>query len=97
MSENETDDYKNFKIEEEMYKFKANKLPFSRNVLYQLCDIEDEDVQQKLSQNIVINDFNTINLRKGDFYYLFLDIYRPANALKEMAGMSITFKTNAAI
>ena len=39
-----------------MYKFKPNKLPFSRNVLYQLCDIEDEDVQKLIEdkENIVI-------------------------------------------
>jgi hypothetical protein len=29
-----------------MYKFNANKLPTSRNVFYQLCDIEDEEVQE---------------------------------------------------
>jgi general transcription factor 3C polypeptide 5 (transcription factor C subunit 1) len=28
-----------------MYKFRADKLPASRNVFYQICDIEDEDVQ----------------------------------------------------
>ena len=44
-SENESDDYKSVKLEEEMYKFNANKLPSSRNVFYQICDIDDEDVQ----------------------------------------------------
>lgn len=29
-----------------MYKFKVDKLPSSRNVFYQICDIEDEDVQK---------------------------------------------------
>lgn len=50
MSENESDDYRNIKVEEEMYKFKANKLPTSRNVFYQLCDIDDQEVQE------IIND-----------------------------------------
>ncbi len=45
LSENESDDYKNLKFDEDMYKFKADKLPASRNVFYQLCDIEDDDVQ----------------------------------------------------
>jgi hypothetical protein len=45
LSENESEDYKNFKFDEDMYKFKADKLPASRNVFYQLCDIDDEDVQ----------------------------------------------------
>jgi hypothetical protein len=55
ISENDGDDYKNFKIEEEMYKFKADTLPFSRNVLYQLCDIEDDDIQSLIQseQNMV--------------------------------------------
>lgn len=45
MADPELDDYKNFKIEKEMYKFNPNKLPMSRNVFYQICDIEDNDVQ----------------------------------------------------
>lgn len=45
LSENESDEYKNYKFEKEMFKFNPNKLPTSRNVFYQLCDIEDEDVQ----------------------------------------------------
>lgn len=45
LSENESDEYKNYKFEKEMYKFNPNKLPTSRNVFYQLCDIEDSDVQ----------------------------------------------------
>lgn len=45
LADPELDDYKNFKIEKEMYKFNPNKLPMSRNVFYQICDIEDNDVQ----------------------------------------------------
>jgi hypothetical protein len=45
LSDNESEEYKNFKFEKEMYKFDPNKLPASRNVFYQLCDIEDADVQ----------------------------------------------------
>jgi hypothetical protein len=45
LSENEFD-YKNYKLEEDMYKFKVDKLPSSRNVFYQICDIEDDDVQK---------------------------------------------------
>ena len=38
-----------------MYKFKADKLPSSRNVFYQICDIEDTDVQNLINseENIV--------------------------------------------
>ena len=43
--DSDNEDYKNPKKEPEMYKFKPDKLPSSRNVFYQLCDIEDEDVQ----------------------------------------------------
>lgn len=46
LNENELDEYKTFKPEEEMYKFKPDKLPGSRNVFYQICDIEDDDVQK---------------------------------------------------
>jgi hypothetical protein len=45
LSESESEEYKTFKFEKEMYKFNPNKLPTSRNVFYQLCDIEDADVQ----------------------------------------------------
>ena len=45
------EDYKEFKIEEEMYKFKADKLPVSRNVFYQICDIEDDDVQSLINSD----------------------------------------------
>lgn len=34
-----------------MYKFKADKMPFSRNVLYQLCDIEDDDIQRLINSD----------------------------------------------
>jgi len=37
------------------YKFKADKLPSSRNVFYQICDIEDEDVQ-----NLIKSDNNKV-------------------------------------
>ena len=51
MSENENEDYKNIKIEETMYKFKADQLPSSRNVFYQICDIEDDEVQILVHSN----------------------------------------------
>jgi hypothetical protein len=86
MSENDGDDYKNFKIEEEMYKFKADKLPFSRNVLYQLCDIEDDDIQRLIQseENIVSSksNFSWINLA----YYSF-SFKRRIGAQKRMAGV----------
>jgi hypothetical protein len=44
-------------MEEDMYKFKADKLPSSRNVFYQICDIEDEDVQ-----NLIKSDNNKVKL-----------------------------------
>jgi hypothetical protein len=74
MSENDGDDYKNFKIEEEMYKFKADKLPFSRNVLYQLCDIEDDDIQKLIQseENIVkLIKFQLRSLAKVIFSFLY--------------------------
>ena len=55
MSENESD-YKNYKLEQDMYKFKADKLPGSRNVFYQICDIEDDDVQ-----NLIKSDENKVS------------------------------------
>lgn len=60
MNENDVDDYKTFKPEEEMYKFKPDKLPGSRNVFYQICDIEDEDVQSLIhsEENKVKLNFN---------------------------------------
>ena len=51
LSENESDEYKNFKFEKEMYKFNPNMLPKSRNIFYQLCDIEDADVQELLQSD----------------------------------------------
>jgi hypothetical protein len=51
LSENENEDYKNIKIEETMYKFKADQLPSSRNVFYQICDIEDDEVQILVHSN----------------------------------------------
>jgi hypothetical protein len=51
LSENENEDYKNIKIEETMYKFKADQLPSSRNVFYQICDIEDDEVQVLVHSN----------------------------------------------
>ena len=55
----DSDDYKEFKVDEEMYKFKADKLPISRNVFYQICDIEDDDVQAliKSDENKVVHTF----------------------------------------
>lgn len=38
-----------------MYKFSPEKLPASRNVFYQICDIEDEDVQ-----NLIKNEDNPV-------------------------------------
>jgi hypothetical protein len=46
-----------------MYKFKPDKLPFSRNVLYQLCDIEDEDVQKLIQSDDNLVIFMTIILQ----------------------------------
>lgn len=34
-----------------MYKFKADQLPSSRNVFYQICDIEDAEVQALVHNN----------------------------------------------
>ena len=51
ISENENEDYKNIKIEETMYKFKADQLPSSRNVFYQICDIDDDEVQILVHSN----------------------------------------------
>ena len=34
-----------------MYKFKADQLPSSRNVFYQICDIEDDEVQILVHSN----------------------------------------------
>lgn len=34
-----------------MYKFKPDELPHSRNVFYQMCDIEDEEVQKLVHSN----------------------------------------------
>lgn len=52
LSENESDEYKNVKFEKEMFKFNPNKLPTSRNVFYQLCDIEDDDVQALIQSDL---------------------------------------------
>ena len=56
LGQDDSDDYKEFKLEEEMYKFKADKLPASRNVFYQICDIDDADVQNLINseENMVI-------------------------------------------
>jgi hypothetical protein len=51
MSETDIEDYKNIKIEETMYKFKQDQLPSSRNVFYQICDIEDDEVQTLVHSN----------------------------------------------
>ncbi len=69
MSENESD-YKNYKLEEDMYKFKADKLPSSRNVFYQICDIEDEDVQ-----NLIKSEVNKVNKTKKNVrkFFFFLN------------------------
>ncbi len=34
-----------------MYKFKQDQLPSSRNVFYQICDIEDDEVQELVHSN----------------------------------------------
>jgi hypothetical protein len=34
-----------------MYKFRSDKLPASRNVFYQICDIEDDDVQKLINSD----------------------------------------------
>ncbi len=70
MSENESD-YKNYKLEEDMYKFKADKLPSSRNVFYQICDIEDEDVQ-----NLIKSEVNKVNKTKKNVRKLFFFLYK---------------------
>jgi hypothetical protein len=69
LSENESD-YKNYKLEEDMYKFKADKLPSSRNVFYQICDIEDEDVQ-----NLIKSEVNKVNKTKKNVrkFFFFLN------------------------
>ena len=56
LGQDDSDDYKEFKLEEDMYKFKADKLPASRNVFYQICDIDDADVQNLINseENMVI-------------------------------------------
>ena len=51
MGQDDSEDYKEFKIEEEMYKFRSDKLPASRNVFYQICDIEDDDVQRLINSD----------------------------------------------
>lgn len=51
LNENDASDYKNIKIEETMYKFKSNQLPSSRNVFYQICDIEDKEIQELVHSN----------------------------------------------
>ena len=51
LSESESEEHKTFKIEKEMFKFNPNKLPTSRNVFYQICDIEDNDVQSLISSD----------------------------------------------
>jgi hypothetical protein len=70
LSENESD-YKNYKLEEDMYKFKADKLPSSRNVFYQICDIEDEDVQ-----NLIKSEVNKVNKTKKNVRKLFFFLYK---------------------
>lgn len=45
LSDSDSEDYKNLKLDKEMYRFKPDKLPSSRNVFYQLCDIDDDDVK----------------------------------------------------
>lgn len=49
LSDSDEEDYKNLKLDKDMYKFRPDKLPNSRNVFYQLCDIEDEDVKSLLT------------------------------------------------
>lgn len=64
LGESELEDYKLFRIEDEMYKFKADKLPVSRNVFYQICDIEDDDVK-----NLIHSEENKV----GIFFSFCLD------------------------
>jgi len=51
LNEVETSDYKNITYEDTIYKFKADQLPSSRNVFYQICDIEDSDIQTVVHAN----------------------------------------------
>jgi hypothetical protein len=51
LSETDNEDYKNIKFDETMYKFKHDQLPSSRNVFYQICDIEDDEVQAIVHSN----------------------------------------------
>jgi general transcription factor 3C polypeptide 5 (transcription factor C subunit 1) len=39
------------------YKFKPDKLPISRNVYYQVCDIEDDDVQALLNSRQIQSNY----------------------------------------
>lgn len=66
LADPELDEYKNFKVEKEMYKFNPDKLPASRNVFYQICDIQDDDVQ-----NLIKSDDNLVrNLLRFQLYFI---------------------------